>query len=203
MARNRKVANVNLRYNILTVIIYIVGIILIVKLFSLQIIHGAEYREQSNTRLTRESVLEASRGAILDKTGTSLVTSKMEFSLEMYKSKVDNDTLNQDILNMIEVLEKYEISYVDSFPINIDPFEFKISDETLQKWKKSNNLNENITAEEAFYKFKDKYKIKNTNDVQEIRKIIAIRYELAQKGYSSTKSVTIAKKHTKRSSSRI
>ena len=65
----------------------------------------------------------------------------MEFSLEMYKSKVDNDTLNQDILNMIEVLEKYEISYVDSFPINIDPFEFKISDETLQKWKKSNNLN--------------------------------------------------------------
>jgi len=38
-----------------------------------QIIHGAEYREQSNTRLTRESVLEASRGAILDKTGTSLV----------------------------------------------------------------------------------------------------------------------------------
>ena len=116
MARNRKVANVNLRYNILTVIIYIVGIILIVKLFSLQIIHGAEYREQSNTRLTRESVLEASRGAILDKTGTSLVTSKMEFSLEMYKSKVDNDTLNQDILNMIEVLEKYEISYVDSFP---------------------------------------------------------------------------------------
>ena len=164
MARNRKVANVNLRYNILTVIIYIVGIILIVKLFSLQIIHGAEYREQSNTRLTRESVLEASRGAILDKTGTSLVTSKMEFSLEMYKSKVDNDTLNQDILNMIEVLEKYEISYVDSFPINIDPFEFKISDETLQKWKKSNNLNENITAEEAFYKFKDKYKIKNTNE---------------------------------------
>ena len=172
MARNRKVANVNLRYNILTVIIYIVGIILIVKLFSLQIIHGAEYREQSNTRLTRESVLEASRGAILDKTGTSLVTSKMEFSLEMYKSKVDNDTLNQDILNMIEVLEKYEISYVDSFPINIDPFEFKISDETLQKLKNSNNLNENITAEEAFYKFKDKYKIKNTNDVQEIRKII-------------------------------
>lgn len=166
---------------------------MIVKLFSLQIIHGVEYREQSNTRLTRESVLEASRGAILDKTGTSLVTSKMEFSLEMYKSKVDNDTLNQDILNMIEVLEKYEISYVDSFPINIDPFEFKISDETLQKWKKSNNLNENITAEEAFYKFKDKYKIKNTNDVQEIRKIIAIRYELAQKGYSSTKSVTIAK----------
>lgn len=190
--KNRKI-NTNLRFNILTVIVYVVGIILIGRLFNLQIVHGAEYREQSNTRLTRESVLEASRGAILDKTGAELVTSKMGFSLEMYKSKVDTDTLNMDILNMISVLEKHEVSYVDSFPITINPFEFKISDDKLTSWKKSNNLNENITAEEAFYKFKNKYKIQNTDNVGEIRKIIAIRYELAQKGYSSTKSVSIAK----------
>ncbi len=193
MTKNNKKVNTNLRFNILTVIIYIIGIILVIRLFDLQIVHGAEYREQSNTRLTRESVLEASRGAILDKTGAELVTSKMEFSLEMYKSKVDTDTLNADILNMISVLEKYEVSYVDSFPININPFEFRISDESLSSWKKSNNLSDNITAEEAFYKFKNKYKIQNTDDIEQIRKIIAIRYELAQKGYSSTRAVTIAK----------
>lgn len=193
MVRRRatKKANINLRFNILTVLIYIVGIILIARLFNLQIIHGAEYREQSNTRLTRESTLEASRGAILDKMGTPLVTSKMEFSLEMYKSKVDTDTLNTAILNMIQVLEKYECSYSDIFPINIEPFEFTISDETLANWKKSNNLEENISAEQAFYKFKDKYEIQNTN-IQEIRKIIAIRYLISQKGYSSTRAVTIS-----------
>lgn len=191
MARNMKKININLRFNVLTVLIYIVGIVLIARLFSLQIVHGAEYREQSNTRLTRESVVEASRGAILDKTGTTLVSSKMEFSLEMYKSKVDTEILNQSILNMIAVLEKYDVSYVDSFPINIDPFEFTISEQDLISWKKSYNLPEDITAEEAFYKFKDKYKIQNTN-TQEIRKIMAIRYEVAKKGYSSTKAVTIA-----------
>jgi penicillin-binding protein 2 len=111
----------------------------------------------------------------------------------MYKSKVNADTFNIDILNMIGVLEKYEVPYVDSFPINIDPFEFKIADETLTQWKKSNNLNENVSAEEAFNKFRTKYKIQNTNDINEIRKIMAIRYELSQKGYSSTKAVTIAK----------
>ena len=193
MAKRAKNVNVNLRFNILTVIIYIIGIVLIVKLFNLQIVHGAEYREQSNTRLTRETTLEAARGAILDKTGTPLVTSSMQFSLEMYKTKVDTDTLNQDILNMINVLEKYSISYADSFPISINPFEFKISNETLVKWKDSNNLDEDITAEEAFYKFRDKYKIKNTDNIEEIRKIIAIRYEIAQKGYSSTRAVNIAK----------
>lgn len=189
--RSTKKANINLRFNILTVLIYVVGIILIAKLFSLQIVHGAEYREQSNTRLTRESTLEASRGAILDKTGTPLVTSKMEFSLEMYKSKVDTDTLNTAILNMIQVLEKYECSYSDIFPIHIEPFEFTISDEALVKWKKSNNLEEGISAEQAFYKFKDKYKIQNVN-IQEVRKIIAIRYLISQKGYSSTRAVTIS-----------
>ena len=162
----KKKVNINLRFNILTVLIYIVGIVLIARLFSLQIVHGAEYREQSNTRLTRESILEASRGAILDRTGTELVTSNMTFSLEMYKSKVDTDTLNTAILNMIQVLEKYQCSYSDSFPISIDPFTFTISDEALKNWKKSNNLEENISAEKAFYQFKDKYKIQNANTIK-------------------------------------
>lgn len=187
---NSKV-NINLRYNLMTVLIYIIGIVLIAKLFSLQIVHGAEYREQSNTRLTRESILEASRGSILDKTGAELVTSQTEFSLEMYKSKVDTETLNKSILNMVQVLEKYNCTYSDIFPIKIEPFEFTISEDTLSTWKKSNKFDENITAEQAFYKFKDKYKIQNT-DLQEIRKIIVIRYLLNQKGYSSTNAVTIS-----------
>ncbi len=186
-----KKVNINLRFNVLTVLIYIIGIVLIVKLFSLQIVHGAEYREQSNTRLTRESTLEATRGSILDKTGTELVTSKIEFSLEMYKSKVDTDTLNTSILNMIQVLEKYECSYTDTFPIAIDPFAFTISDESLAKWKETNKLDANITAQEAFEKFRKKYEIKNTN-IQEVRKIIAIRYLISQKGYSSTRALTIS-----------
>lgn len=159
--RNFKRANINLRFNIITVLIYIIGIILIAKLFSLQIVHGAEYREQSNTRLTRESTLEAARGSILDRTGQELVTSDAEFTLEMYKTKVDNQTLNNDILNMVEVLEKYDCSYSDNFPINIDPFEFTISDETLSEWKDDYNIDEDMDAEQAFYEFKDKYDIEN------------------------------------------
>ena len=186
-----KSANVNLRFNLLTILTYIIGIILIAQLFNLQIVHGAEYREQSNTRLTRESTLEAARGSILDSSGTPLVTSKMEFSLEMYKTKVDTNTLNNSILNMINVLEKYGCTYTDNFPIKIDPFEYTISDDTLSAWKKENKLDEDISAEDAFYEFKDKYEIQNT-DVSEIRKIIAIRYLISEEGYSSTKSVEIA-----------
>ncbi len=190
--KERKNANINFRFNLLTVLIYIIGIILIIRLFSLQIVHGAEYREQSNTRLTRESTLEAARGDILDRTGATLVTSDAQFSLEMYKTKVDDNELNISILNMINVLEKYGISYPDSFPISINPFNFTISDEQLVEWKEENDFDENISAEQVFYEFVDKYEITNTTNIEEIRKILAIRYQISIEGYSSTKSITIA-----------
>lgn len=184
-------SNLILRYNILTVFTYCIGIILIIQLFNLQIVHGAEYREQSNTRLTRETTLEAARGKILDRTGNALVTSSTKFKLELYKTKIDDKELNDSILNIVNLLEKYQVEYVDSFPISIEPFEFKIEGEELEKWKNTYNLKSEISAEEAFYKFKDKYDIENT-DIKEIRKIISIRYEITVTGYSSTKSLKIA-----------
>ena len=192
MAKGINKKNINFRYNSITILTYFIGIVLIIQLFNLQILHGAEYREESNTRLTRESVLEAARGEILDRSGSVLVTSSQKFNLELYKSKIDINTLNDTILKIINVLEKYNVDYTDSFPINIDPFEFTISGETLLKWKKNNNIDEENTAEEAFYKFKEKYKIENQN-ISDIRKIIAIRYAIVKEGYSSTKSLIIAK----------
>lgn len=183
--------NIRLRYNLITVLIYIIGIILLLQLFNLQIIHGAEYREQSNNRLTRESTLEAARGSILDNSGNEIAGTSMGFRLELYKTKIDNDTLNSTILKTIQVLETNGDKYVDSFPISINPFQFNFSsEEKLAKWKKDNKFDENITPEEAFYKIKDKYKIDNDN-IEEVRKIIAIRYEITQKGYSSVKAITL------------
>ena len=192
MARKINKKEINFRYNLITIFTYIVGVILIVQLFNLQIVNGAKYRQESNTRLTRESTLEAARGDILDRSGNILVTSSQKFNLELYKSKIDTETLNNSILKIVNVLEKYEVSYTDSFPISINPFQFTISDDNLKKWKKNNEIDENANAEEAFYVFKNKYKISN-QDVSGIRKIIAIRYAISIEGYSSTKSLTIAK----------
>ena len=192
MAKGINKKSINLRYNIVTIFTYVIGIILIVQLFNLQIIHGSKYREESNTRLTRESTLEADRGEILDRSGNILVSSSQKFNLELYKSKIDNNSLNESILKIVQVLEKYNVSYTDNFPIKIEPFEYTISDENLVNWKKNNNIDEKATAEEAFNKFKEKYKIENTDNKQ-ARKIIAIRYAIAKEGYSSTKSLTIAK----------
>ena len=116
----------------------------------------------------------------------------MKFELELYKTKIDDATLNQSILNIIAVLEKYGVSYPDSFPITINPYGFKLEGEDLVDWLDYYGIEENATAEEAFNEFKDKYEITNT-DVVEARKIMCIRYEITTKGYSSTRALTIAK----------
>ena len=181
-----------LRYNIITIFIYIVGIVLIIQLFNLQIIHGQEYRTRSNTRLTRETTLEAARGTISDRTGNIIAGTKMGFSLELYRSKADNDTLNNTILNIIKVLEENGDKYVDSFPISINPIKFNLIDEKdIIEWKKENGIDENATAQDCIYFFKEKYSI-SAETIEDIRKIISIRYEITNKGYSSTKSIKIA-----------
>ena len=118
MKKRIKQEHVNFRFNVLTVISYIIGIILIVSLFNLQIVHGAEYREMSNTRLSRESKLQATRGDILDRSGNTLATTTTTFNLSLYKTKSDDQTLNKCILNLVNLLIKNKSGYPDNFPIN-------------------------------------------------------------------------------------
>lgn len=181
----------NVKYNILSVLVYIIGIILLIQLFNLQIVKGQDFRNQSNTRLTRESVLKAARGNIFDRTGNPIVTNEMGFRLDLYKTKVDNQTLNTTILKIANILEKNGDKYSDNLPISVEPFDFINMDENAQKtWKKKYKINENASAEDCFYKLKERYKIDSDN-IQETRKIMTIRYEIEQNGYSSIKAAKI------------
>lgn len=182
-----------LRYNILTTIIYIVGIVLLIQLFNLQIIHGEEYRETSNSRLTRETIVRAARGSIKDRTGVNLVTTDTGYSVEIYSTKVDDNELNLSIEKLINILESNKDEFVDNLPIKINPFEFTYKDENQQKeWKKEYEMDENLSAEQAFYHLKEKYGI-STDNLELARKIMAVRYEITRNGYSTTKSAVIAK----------
>ena len=187
-----------LRYNIVSALVYVIGIILIIQLFNLQIIKGADYRQQSNTRLSRESTLQAARGDILDQSGNKLATTKSGYILQLYKTKIDDNTLNNSLLNIVKVLESNNDSYIDDLPIKIDPFEFTINEEAAKRWKKQNNIEETKTAEECFYILKEKYKIESDNIV-DTKKIMSMRYTISKDGYSSTKNVELASNISKES----
>lgn len=191
MKKKIKKEHTNFRFNIVIIIVYVIGVILISKLFELQIINGEKYRETSNTRLSRESTLDAARGDIVDRSGTVLATTTNSFNIELYKTKTDDESLNNCIQNLIVLFEQNNISYPDSFPVNTECSQFTIEGEELSKWITKNKLEQGISPEQAVEAFKKKYDIKLA-DLQEARKIISIRYEITIKGYSSTKALSLA-----------
>ena len=191
---NKDIEKTRLRFNMLTMFVYIVGLILIVQLFNLQIVNGKEYREESNTKLTRETEIEAARGSIKDRTGIDLASTELGYSLELYKTKVDTQTFNECMLNVIRVLEKNGDKYTDSFPISINPYAFNFSsDEDLREWKKTYKFSDEATPEECFNYFKDKYEVEYES-LEDTRKVIGLIYKVKNNGYSATKSTTIAEK---------
>ena len=182
----------NFRYNVLTAIIYLFGVIIIMQLFNLQVVNGVTYRELSNTRLSREGTIEAARGRITDRTGVVLSSTIDSFSLEMFKTNVDNQMLNTSISLMTQILEQNGDGYINEFPISIDPFQYKFAtEEETNAFKTKYKLPSTASAEEAFYLMRDKYEI-NSEDINEIARILAIRYAISTKGYSNTKSIKIS-----------
>ncbi len=191
MKNKIKKESTNFRFNILIIIVYIIGVILISKLFELQIVHGTEYRETSNTRLARESILEPSRGEILDRSGTILATNTSSFNIELYKTKSDSETLNNCILNLVTLFEENGIKYPNNFPINNEVNAFTLEGDDLTKWLNKYKLDPNSSVQDVMENFIKKYSI-NAENYNLARKIISIRYEITTKGYSSTKPLELA-----------
>ncbi len=135
--------------------------------------------------------------------GNSLVTTVMGFNVEIYKTKVDDQTLNQAILDFVTILEANGDNYLDKLPLTVEPYAFKQTSEADQiKWKKGQKIKTDANAEEAFTEMKKKYEITEENPVQ-ARKIMAVRYEISRNGYSNTKTVTIAQNISRASEQQI
>lgn len=182
----------NFRFNLLTTIIYIAGIVLLVQLFNLQIVKGKEYRETSNTKLSKEVVVEAARGKILDRTGTILAETQMGFNVQIFKTKASEEEVNNSMIVLAEILEKNGDKYIDDFPISVNPFQYHFdSEKELNAWKEEFDIAPEASPEEAFYVLKDEYEVAE-EDIVKARKILGLKYTIKKEGYSSTKALEVA-----------
>ena len=179
-----------IRFNLVTALVYIIGIIILIKLFDLQIVHGEEYRDQSNTRLTRETTLKAARGNVLDTSGNKLVSTSITNNVEIYKTKIDTKTLNDALLLFAKTLEENNDTYIDQFPITVNPYAFK-EGTNAEAFKKSNSLSQEFTPEQVFEYFKKRYKVE-ANNVEDERRIITLRYAIELNGYSNIRALKLA-----------
>ena len=182
------------RYYIISVLVVLLICVIFIKLFNLQVVNGVTYREQSENRLLRSHAITATRGEITDRFGRPLVTSRMGFDLIAYKEYIEDDKLNQLILDTINILDKYSVSYYDTLPISEDGnFIFNSPDYSAESdFKKSNDFDTKMTAQEILDELINRYEVDGQYTKSEKRKIIGIRFEMELRSFNSSTPYTIA-----------
>lgn len=173
--KGKKQLNINVRFDFLTILTYVIGAILLLTLFKLQVIDGLTYRERSNARLVKEVDVEPVRGSIMDRTGSKYASTEISYSLELLKNKLDNKEINEMGNSLLEILERRGQSYNQTFPIDVNTMQFRfLNEEGILKWKQDNKLPATASAKEVYELLKEKYKIEQT-DINSIRRILEIR----------------------------
>ena len=130
---NKMVKFFSNRQLILSIITILISIIYICVLFNLQVIHGEEYREQSQKKMLRTETIVANRGQITDRYGVILASSTLSYDVEIYKITCTTEELNAAVLEFVNIIESNNDSIYTTFPINEkrDGFSFKNEEEEL------------------------------------------------------------------------
>ena len=69
------------RTTVLVLVFCAMFVVLIQRLFSLQIIHGEEYADNFELSITKERTLKGTRGNILDRNGKPLAYNQLSYSI--------------------------------------------------------------------------------------------------------------------------
>lgn len=168
------------RIFILLCSIVILFLVLIFRLFLLQIIHGEEYEQKLTTSILREVKLPASRGTIYDRYGRPLAVNHVAYSIQ-----IDNSiTLDLSgyrpklVMDFIEYMKQKNMTLTDTLPIsNTKPYTFTFK--TLQEeqdWKRQHGIPKNMiecSAEEVLTYFENELAIPSHFSEEEKRSAIS------------------------------
>ena len=99
---SEKYSNKRLILNIFALILFAA---ILIRLVKLQVVMGNEYRIQSENRLISTEVIEAPRGIIMDRNGRPMVTNRQGFSVDITKSGISYDELNDVILKLVNYFD--------------------------------------------------------------------------------------------------
>ena len=114
------------RTTVLILVFVIMSVVLVRRLFDLQIIQGEDYISKFQARTTKERVLRSTRGNILDRNGDILASNVLSYSLTLedngtYTStREKNLTLNGGAYQVLQILHSNGDDITHSFHIVVD-----------------------------------------------------------------------------------
>ena len=119
------------RLLLLYIVFVAMAVILIYRIFDLQIINGESYLNNFQLKIEKKKIIEGTRGNIYDRNGKLLAYNELAYSVtieDVYESNSQkNEKLNNTLYKLIHIIEDNNDSVVSDFNIVIDDkgdFEF-------------------------------------------------------------------------------
>lgn len=136
-------------YNLLTsrlLLLFIIfvgmAVVLIYRLFDLQIVNGESYVDNFRLMIQRERITEGTRGDIYDRNGNLLAYNELAYSVtieDVYESgSTRNEKLNETLYKLIHMIEDSGDSIVSDFNIILNEnndYEFTVEGTRLLRFK--------------------------------------------------------------------
>ena len=117
-------------------------VVLLVRVFDLQIIHGEEYLDDFMLKAEKSREIPSTRGNIYDRNGVLLAYSELAYTVkieDVYEggSRARNQKMNGIIYKVIKMIEKNGDNIVNDFNIAVENGEYKytLSGTLLQRFK--------------------------------------------------------------------
>lgn len=207
------------RLKVLQVLLVFLACILVLRLFVLQIIRGADYQENYNLRIEKKETIDATRGNIYDRNGELLAYNKLAYAVTIedsgaYSSRaVKNEKMCKELSALISNIEANGDSLDLTFGITMNSageYEFVYTGTALQRFRadvfgyaniKDMKYNEIIGKNEADataddimnFLYNDKnYGIPDSYSKEMRYKIAVIRYNMSLNRYQKYIATTIA-----------
>lgn len=180
-------------------LIIILFVIFGLRLFNWQIQNGDSYLEQANATSVSTVTIDAARGEILDRDGNALAANTTAYKVVFEKPYMTQDTMNQTIHTLVELMEQRGETWIDELPIELDPdgnYAFKENREdaiTYLKGKNFLNVNAYTSAELCVKQLAQLYDVNmEAYSKEELLRLLSVRYNMTLETFSTTMPYTFA-----------
>lgn len=209
------------RLFVLAIVMILLFAIIIERVFSLQIINGADYQNNFAMLIKKTLSVDATRGNIYDCNGNLLAYNQLAYSVvisdngEYTSTSVKNEELNEELAEIISVIKNNGGSIYNDFAIDLNEdgtYSYNVSGSSLKRfladvfgqnsyddleYNKTFGFDEaNATAEQIIeYLASDSsecFDINKEYDQQMLYDIVVVRYAIKGNRYSKYMTTTIA-----------
>lgn len=204
------------RFFIITTIFVCFSMILLSRIFYLQIIKGSQYQESFTLKIQKTQSIDSTRGCIYDRNGNLLAYNELTYSVTIedngafddLSNNGKNDALNANILNLLEILEEKGETIKQHFHIHVDDdgeYAFDMGEGTSR-----NRFIADVYGARSFRDLKEEQQTSTADDLmkylcdkryhldrvtmskEDILRIVNIRYAMSQVTYSKFLVTTVA-----------